>query len=95
MKYFAWDTEKNEKLKKERNISFERVLLHIERGDLLDVLDHPNPKKYSDQRIFVVQIEGYVYVVPFSEDESQIVLKTIFPSRKLTRRYLHEKGEDE
>lgn len=82
-------------MKRERGISFERVLFHIERGDLLDVLEHPNPEKYSDQRIFVVQIEEYAYVVPFTEDENRISLKTIFPSRKLTRRYLHEKHKDE
>ena len=92
MKYFTWDAEKNEKLKVERDISFEEVVLHIERGHLLDILEHPNKDKYQGQRIFVVQIENYAYLVPFVEGEKEIFLKTIIPSRKATRLYL--KGGD-
>lgn len=94
MKYFRWDSQKNEKLKQERNISFERVVFHIKQGDLLDVLEHPNQQKYPGQRIFVVQIEGYAYAVPFVEDERWVFLKTIFPSRKLTKKYLSKEKKD-
>jgi predicted DNA binding CopG/RHH family protein len=55
---------------------------------LLDILEHPNPSRYTGQRIFVVRREGYVYLVPFVEDEYTVFLKTIIPSRKATKEYL-------
>ncbi|MGH9786976.1 MAG: toxin [Terriglobia bacterium] len=88
MKYFSWDTEKNERLKAGRGISFEEIVFHIERGDVLDILEHPKPDRYKGQRIFVVNAGGYAYLVPFLETESEVVLKTIIPSRKATRQYL-------
>jgi hypothetical protein len=88
MKYFSWSEEKNELLKVERQISFEDVVFYIEMGYLLDVLEHPNQEKYKGQKIFVVQISDYVYLVPFTEDDHEIFLKTIIPSRKATRTYL-------
>ena len=88
MKYFSWNAEKNELLLAQRDISFEDIVLHIEKGFLLDVLEHPNPEKYPGQKIFVLQVEEYVYLVPFIEDEKEIFLKTIIPSRKATKRYL-------
>ena len=88
MRYFSWDEEKNELLKEERQISFEDVVFYIEQGFLLDVLEHPNQEKYKGQKIFVVQIEDYAYLVPFVEDEHEIFLKTIIPSRKATKMYL-------
>ncbi len=88
MKYFSWSEEKNEILKAERQVSFEDVVFYIEQGYLLDVLEHPNQEKYKGQKMFVVQIEDYVYLVPFIEDDHEIFLKTIIPSRKATRSYL-------
>ncbi len=88
MKYFSWNEEKNELLKEERQISFEDVVFYIEQGFLLDVLEHPNQEKYQGQKIFVVQIDEYAYLVPFVEDEREIFLKTIIPSRRATRKYL-------
>jgi uncharacterized DUF497 family protein len=88
MKYFYWSEEKNELLKKERQVSFEDVVFYIEQGFLLDVLEHPNQEKYKGQKIFVVQIEDYVYLVPFIEDDHDVFLKTIIPSRKATKNYL-------
>ena len=93
MKYFSWNLEKNELLKEERQISFEEVVFDIEMGFLLDVLERPNQEKYMGQKIFVVQIEEYVYLVPFIEDEQEVFLKTIIPSRKATKKYL--KGNEE
>jgi hypothetical protein len=83
------------KLKADRSIGFEEIVFHIERGDLLDILDHPNPKRYAGQRIFVVQREDYVYLVPFVEDEHSVFLKTIIPSREATNQYLGEEPDDE
>jgi uncharacterized DUF497 family protein len=88
MEYFYWSEEKNELLKKERQVSFEDVVFYIEQGFLLDVLEHPNQEKYKGQKIFVVQIEDYVYLVPFIEDDHDVFLKTIIPSRKATKNYL-------
>jgi uncharacterized DUF497 family protein len=93
--YFAWDDAKNAKLRKERGIGFEDVVFHIERGDLLDILEHPNPDRYAGQRIFVVRREDYVYLVQFVEDEHTVFLKTIIPSRKATKEYLGEASDDE
>jgi uncharacterized DUF497 family protein len=95
VKYFAWDDAKNAKLRVDRGIGFEEIVFHIERGDLLDILEHPNPERYAGQRIFVVQREDYVYLVPFVEDEHTVFLKTIIPSRKATKQYLAEESDHE
>jgi hypothetical protein len=95
VKYFAWDDAKNAKLKADRGIGFEEIVFHIERGDLLDILEHPKTDRYAGQRIFVVQREDYAYLVPFVEDEHVVFLKTIVPSRKATKQYLGEESHDE
>lgn len=91
MKYFDWNVNKNEGLKKERYITFEEVVFSLMHGGLLDIIDQPNKNKYPNQKIFVIDIDDYVYLVPFVEDEQVIFLKTIIPSRKMTKKYL--KGE--
>jgi len=88
VKYYNWDPSKNEKLKAERNISFEEIVFHIERGDEVDVFEHPNQERYPGQKISVVLIESYVYLVPYVESETEIFLKTIIPSRKATKKYV-------
>lgn len=92
MEYYKWDHDKNERLKTERGISFEEVILHIECGDVLDVLAHPNQSKYPNQQILVLKIKDYVYLVPFVEDEKRKFLRAIIPSRKATREYLGGKS---
>ncbi|MCB1775939.1 MAG: BrnT family toxin [Candidatus Competibacteraceae bacterium] len=87
MKTFAWNLEKNELLKAERGISFEEVVLNIQLGNEVDIFEHPNQERYPDQQISVVVIEGYAYLVPFVENEEEIFLKTIIPSRKATKQY--------
>ena len=94
MKYFSWSGEKNEILKLERGVSFEEAVFHIERGDLLDVLEQPNQERYPGQRIFVVNFGGYAYLVPFVEDENEVFLKTVIPSRKATDTYLRRGQSD-
>ena len=88
MKTFAWNSEKNELLKKERGISFEDVVLNIQLGFEVDIFEHPNQDRYPGQRISVVLIEGYAYLVPYVEDVDEIFLKTIIPSRKATKLYI-------
>jgi uncharacterized DUF497 family protein len=88
MKYFSWNNEKNRQLRTERGVSFEEVVFCIEQGQLLDIVEHPNQERYRGQRIFVVNIRGYAYLVPFVETEREIFLKTVIPSRKATRNYM-------
>lgn len=95
MKYITWDEAKNEKLKAERDIGFEEIVFLIAKGDLLDVLEHPNQQRYRGQRIFVVRRGDYVYLVPFVEDNRVVFLKTIIPSRKATTQYLGKETEDD
>jgi uncharacterized DUF497 family protein len=90
VKYYNWDPSKNEKLKAERNISFEEVVFHIEQGDEVDVFEHPNQERYPGQKISVVLIEGYAYLVPYVESATEIFLKTIIPSRKATKKHVRE-----
>ena len=86
-KIFNWNSEKNQLLMRERGISFERIVFEIASGNELAVLSHPNQKKYPGQKISMVQVDDYVYAVPFIETEVEIFLKTIIPSRKATRQY--------
>ena len=95
MKPFRWGPEKNEVLKTERGVSFEQMTVAVETGGLLDVLSHPNPAKYPNQRILVVALDGYVYLVPFFEEADHYFLKTVIPSRKATRDYLPQGADDE
>jgi len=88
MKLFRWSHEKNEQLKAERNISFEEIVLAIEADGLLDIVAHSNPGKYPNQRMFIVAVEQYAYLVPFVEETDCYFLKTVIPNRKATRDYL-------
>jgi uncharacterized DUF497 family protein len=94
MKYYSWDPEKNEKLKRERGISFEDVIFHIGAGDEVALLEHPNQSRYPGQKISVVLIEGYAYLVPFVETPNEIFLKTIIPSRKASKQYIGDPNEE-
>jgi nitrogen regulatory protein PII len=87
-KPFQWNQEKNELLRTERKISFEMVISSIEAGTLIDTIEHPNQAKYPDQRIFIVEVDRYIYLVPFVENDAEFFLKTIIPSRKMTKQYL-------
>ena len=93
MPHYAWNPEKNEWLKRERGISFEDVVFNIEAGDEIDVFEHPNQDRYPGQKISVVLIEGYAYLVPFVESEREIFLKSIIPSRKASKQYAGEPDE--
>jgi len=92
MKY-DWNPEKNEWLKKERKLSFEEVVFHLSQGDVWKVADHPDQQKYPGQKVYFVIIENYIYLVPHIERKEHIFLKTIIPSRKATKVYQREKGE--
>ena len=93
MKSFDWNPEKNQKLIEEQSFSFEDACYYLLNGGLVDDVSHPNPEKYPNQRIFVIDVEGYAYLIPYIESEQHIFLKTIIPSRKATRDYLGETDE--
>ena len=80
-------------LQRERGVSFEDVVFHIESGHEVEVYMHPNQSRYPGRRISVVVIEGYAFLVPYVESETEIFLKTIIPSGKATKRYLGDKNE--
>ena len=88
MKRHDWDDEKSRKLAKERGVCFEDVVVLIEQGFVLAIIDHPNAAKYPNQKMYIINVNGYVHVVPFVENGQTVYLKTIFPSRKLTKFYL-------
>jgi len=90
MKPINWNPDKNRKLIEERDVSFENIVFSLQSGCLLDDISHPNNEKYPQQRIFVVEIDKYAYLVPYVENDEQIFLKTIVPSRKATKQYLGE-----
>lgn len=84
-----WDENKDIRLKIERNISFEEISELILTNQYIDILEHP---KKPNQKVFVVEVNDYIYAVPFVVDKnSNIVLKTIYPSRKLHKKYRGDK----
>lgn len=87
---FNWDDKKNAFLKKTRNIGFEDIVIAIESNKILDVLNNPG-EKYENQILIIVNIRDYAYVIPAVKKEKEYFLKTIFPSRKYTNKYLKNK----
>ena len=94
MKSFVWNDEKNQLLKSERDVSFEEIIAHIMSGDVLDIIDNPNQTRYAGQRMFIIKMRDYAWLVPFVESDEAIFLKTIIPSRKATREYLAKDEPD-
>jgi len=90
MKPINWNSTKNQQLISERGISFEDVVFNLQQGALLDDVEHPNSVKFPNQRLFVINIDNYAYLVPYVENKKEIFLKTIIPSRKATKSYLRE-----
>jgi len=84
MKYLNWSYDKNKILKAKRWISFEQIAFLIESGHILGIEENPGR---PDQKIYILEIEGYAVIVPFMEKDNEIFLKTAFPSRKYTKRY--------
>lgn len=87
-KPFQWNAEKDVQLQQARGIGFEMVAQTIEEIGFLEIIKHPNQEKYPSQKMLVIKINNYVYLVPYVEDDNHYFLKTIFPSRKMTKKYL-------
>jgi hypothetical protein len=88
VKPIRWSAGKSLLLKEERGVSFEEILSAISQGGLITVMDHPNRVKYGHQKMLVVRIRDYAYLVPYVENENEIFLKSIMPSRRATRDFL-------
>lgn len=82
MKSFDWNSEQNQHLIEERGFSFEDASYYLLKGGLIDDVSHPSSEKYPNQRIFVIDVEGYVYFIPYVESKEYIFLKTIIPAAK-------------
>lgn len=93
MKPILWNEEKNQLLILQRKLSFEMVLDKLERQEVLAKRRYPDQKRYPHQFIFVVELEGYICYVPFVENEHEIFLKTIIPSRKLEKEFKGARDE--
>ena len=95
MKNIRWNAEKNKSLLIERGITFDIVAEEIKNGKILEVIAHPNQKKYPNQKIMMVKILNYVHMIPYIETEKELFLKTIIPSRKMTKLYLQGEINEE
>ncbi len=90
MKHIEWDELKNAKLKSQRGACFEDIQAALEEGYLLDDIDHPNQVNYKNQRMYIVNLNQYAYLVPYIEDDAKIFLKTIIPNREATKKYIRK-----
>ncbi len=90
MKPINWNATKNQQLISKRGISFEDIVFYLQQGSLLDDIEHPNNAKYPNQRVLVINVDDYAYLVPYVENTKEIFLKTVIPSRKATKAYLGE-----
>lgn len=80
-----WDPEKSKKLMEERNISIEEVADLIMAGEITEILENP---AYPDQMVFIIYYKNYIHSVPFLIDsDKNIILKTVYPSRKFNKRF--------
>ena len=84
---FKWNLEKINFLIKDRDICFEDVVTTIYEDKKIDIIKHPNKEKYPDQSIYIVELMGYVCMVPYVKNNDEIYLKTIIPSRKMHKHY--------
>ncbi len=91
MKPFDWNRQKSTLLRSSRGIGFEEVVNNINEGHILAVIEHPNKQKYPNQKIYIIDFDDYIYCIPFIEDNEKIFLKTIYPGRKYTNKFLKEK----
>ncbi len=87
---YEWNSGKNEALKRERNISFEQIVFHLSRGDVWKTADHPNQKQYPGQKLYFVNVDDYIHIVPHLVADECVFLKTIISSRKATRDFMKE-----
>src|SRR5262245_18298932 len=91
--HFEFSADKNQQLIKGRHISCEDVIATLDNEKLLDTIVHHNKEKYPNQEIYIIEINGYAYLVPYvRKNKYTVFLKTIVPSRKMTKKYLSKRG---
>ena len=84
---FEWNEEKNQLLIEQRGVSFDSIVAFMQLGGAFEVADHPDQSRYPGQQIYIVEINEYVYLVPFvRQEDGSSFLKTIIPSSRETRR---------
>lgn len=76
---------KNQKLKKERGICFDDIIIEWK---LIDDTEHFNKNAYPNQRLMFIEYKKYIYYIPYKDNGEKIELITIIPSRKYTEIYL-------
>lgn len=91
MTVFHWNNEKNERLKESRGVCFEEIVILMKQEEVIDVLEHSNQDKDPGQRIAIVEINEYAYLIPYVQEGEEIFLKRIIPSRKATNQYVRVK----
>lgn len=90
MKPFDWDQNKNNLIKASRGVSFEDARMAFLNNKILDDFPNPHQEKYPGQRMSIIEIDDYAYLVPYVETENAIFLKTIIPNSKATKKYLRK-----
>jgi hypothetical protein len=88
---FTWNQLKNAKLKLERKVSFEEIVIAIQNDCIVDIIEHPNSIKYPNQKLYIIKFNKYIYIVPVEISQDEIELKTIFRSRKFNK--IYNKGD--
>lgn len=93
---FDFSNEKDLILRETRGIGFREVIKAAQQGRILNDLEDANQEEYPDQRLLIVEINGYAYVAPYVFNAKQKVsfLKTVYPSRKATKRYLNKEDHE-
>lgn len=92
----SFNEEKNQLLKATRGIGFEDVITAIQTGGLLADITYPSLER-AHQRLYAVRIGAYVYAVPYviNIPRQELFLKTIYPSRTLTKQYTQGGNHDQ
>ncbi|MBI2641695.1 toxin [Candidatus Roizmanbacteria bacterium] len=90
MKPYRFNKEKDTVLKNQRGVGFDQIIKAITNKQVLKIIEHPNKKRYPNQKIYLVILDNYVFSIPFVEEKDYFFLKTIIPSRKYTKLY-HKK----
>ncbi|MBI4973010.1 toxin [Candidatus Roizmanbacteria bacterium] len=91
MNLFRFNEEKDKSLKSTRGVGFKTIIREIKKGNIIEVIDNPNKKRYPNQKLYLIRMKNHVVVVPYIEEVDSIFLKTFFPSQKYTKKYLSKK----
>lgn len=91
---YSFYSQKNAWLIESHGVSFEEIIAILHSQGAKKIIQHPNTKKYPEQKMYLIELNEYIYLVPFVKENNKIFLKTIFPSRKATKKYLSKEVEN-